>query len=674
LWTATLRLDDGGQRDWGWSIPGGASLGIDADGQIVAITGKVEGGQGNRNSLTRMVAAELGVPTTAVRLEMGDTGIAAVDFGTVGSRSTPDTGRALRLLARALRAALVEEAAGRFGVEPAALHVEAGTVSHRATQQRTPYGLLVAGPPRTLEVDPDGVLPPEPPGLSTLDDDALRASLTAAVTGAKRFPSDVTDPGVWHGVWLRPPAHGATLSFVDTSAAEALPVTVVVAGDTVGVAAPTRTAARAALDLVRVEWQTPPQPAAAGLVPHLRRHAGEPTAGREAGDVEAALAGADVCVEATYTTAFIAHVPMEPRAALADWDGAQLTVHVGTQRPFAVRTAVAEALGLAEPQVRVVVPDFGGGFGGKHKPDIAIEAARLAYAAGHPVLVRWTRAEEFTWAYLRPAAVVDVRAGAARDGSLVGWDFTNIHAGAAGLAAPYAVPNLRERFCPVESPLPVGSYRALAATANNFARESHVDDLAAGLGVDPVQWRLGLLTDDRLADVLRRLADRIGWPDRDRRPGYGLGLACGIEKSGRVATAAEVTVDPDGTLHLRRIVTCFDCGAIVDPTGLRNQVVGATVMGLGGALFERIEFDHGQIRSTSLSTYRVPRFTDVPPIEVILVDRPEYPSAGGGETPIIAVAPAIGNAIFAATGRRLRDLPLLGNGAGGGYVAYPPPG
>jgi isoquinoline 1-oxidoreductase len=307
--------------------------------------------------------------------------------------------------------------------------------------------------------------------------------------------------------------------------------------------------------------------------------------------------------------------------------------------------------------VRVVVPDFGGGFGGKHTPDVAVEAARLAHASGRPVSVRWTREEEFSWGYLRPAAVIDVRA-AGRDGALVAWDFTNINSGAAALNSPYAVANLRERYQPAHSPLPQGSYRALAATANTFARESHMDDLAAALSVDPVEFRLRHLTDTRLAHALSTLAEGIDWSRRAQRPGYGLGIACGIEKDTRVATAAEVAVDPDGTLHVLRVVTCVDCGAIVDPTGLRNQIIGATIMGLGGALFEQTGLDNGRISTASFSVYRVPRFTDVPPIEVTLIDQPTYASAGAGETPIIAVAPAIANAVFAATGRRLRDLPL----------------
>ncbi len=202
----------------------------------------------------------------------------------------------------------------------------------------------------------------------------------------------------------------------------------------------------------------------------------------------------------------------------------------------------------------------------------------------------------------------------------------------------------------------------MAATANHFARESHIDELAHVLGVDPLELRLRHLRDDRLAAVLRAVAERIGWAGRSSTPGVGIGLASGVEKGARIATAVAVRVGPDRRLEIERIVTAFECGAIVNPDGLANQVEGATVMGLGAALFEAIHFEAGAITNASLSDYRVPRITDVPPIEVILLDRRDLPSAGGGETPIIAIAPALANAIFAASGVRLRSLPLVPDG------------
>ncbi|HKD99079.1 MAG TPA: molybdopterin cofactor-binding domain-containing protein, partial [Micromonosporaceae bacterium] len=659
-WTAVLRLDDGPaetSRSWGWSNPGGARITIDDRGRVVAYCGKVDAGQGNRVSLGRMVAAELRTDAASVRMVLGDTGVAPYDLGTFGSRSTPDAGPALRLTAAAIRDELVRAAADRWQVAPDLLEAAGGTVREPGGAREIAYAELVAAGPRTIRVDPDAPLAPAPTGLGDLADGGDHDLLVAAVTGAKRFPSDATVPGMWHGVVLRPPRHGDVLESLDAGAARELPdVAVVHDGDFAAVAAPTPHAARAALALLRPVWRSTPRPAQADLENHLRTNPApvdpdREDPGRDIGDVDKAAADAAYLLEATYTTAYVAHVPMETRVALAAVDDAGATVRVGSQRPFAVRAAVAAALGLDESRVRVVVPDFGGGFGGKHTPDVAVEAARLSRASGHPVRVAWTRAEELAWAYFRPAAVIDVRASAGSDGTVTGWEFTNINSGGAGLVSPYATENVRERYQPARSPLPQGSYRALAATANNFARESHLDDLADVLRVDPVELRLRHLTDPRLAGVLTAVAKHVGWSNREHRAGYGIGIACGVEKEGRVATAAEVEVDREGVPRVTRIVTGIDCGPVIDPVGLRMQVTGATVMGLGGALFEAVRFDGGRIDTADLGSYRVPRFPDIPEIDVVVVERADCPAAGAGEAPIIAVAPAIANAIFAATGR-----------------------
>jgi len=462
---------------------------------------------------------------------------------------------------------------------------------------------------------------------------------------------------------VRPPP----LRSADTAPAEALSgVSVVREGDFIAVVAPSGAAARRAVGAIDAVWDRTPQPGSGDLAGYLRSH---PVDGEgfsavfrhEEGDVDAALAAGAVRLAEHYTTAYIAHVPLEPRSAVAAWRDGQLTIWTGTSTPFRARRELAQALGVAEPRVHVIVPDYGGGFGGKHGSTVALEAARLSRATGRPVKVQWNRHEEFHWGYLRPAALIDVSSSADSSGGLTGWSHVNINSGAVGIRTPYRVPNQRIVFQPADSPLPQGSYRALAATANHFARESHLDELAHRLGTDPLEFRLRHLDDGRLADVFRAAADRIGWadPPRDRT---GIGIAGGIEKGGRVATAAQVRVDHDGTLHVNRLVTAFDCGAVVNPDNLANQIEGAVMMGLGGALFEAIDFADGQIRNASLSQYRVPRLPDLPEVDVVLIDQPGQPSAGGGETPIIAVAPAIANAIFSACGVRLRAMPLAPRG------------
>jgi isoquinoline 1-oxidoreductase len=364
-------------------------------------------------------------------------------------------------------------------------------------------------------------------------------------------------------------------------------------------------------------------------------------------------------VVATYTAPYIAHAPLEPRAALADWDGKRLTVHTGTQRPFGVRSEVARALGLDESAVRVLVPDTGSGYGGKHTGDAAVEAARVSRVLGKPIRLAWTREEEFAFAYFRPAGVVEVAASVSPQGALESWEFHNYNSGGSGLETPYAVPSPRQQFHRSNSPLRQGSYRALASTFNHFARESAMDLLAKSAGLDPLEFRLRNLRNERLRAVLEAAAKEFGWgaakPGSDR----GFGIACGTEKGGFVANAVEIEIAPTSKeIKLVRCVTAFECGAIVNPANLKNQVEGSVIMGLGGALFEKIDFENGRVRTDRFSRYRVPRFTDVPAMRTLLLDRKDLPSAGAGEAAIVAIAPAIGNAVFNAAGQIQLNLPL----------------
>ena len=271
----------------------------------------------------------------------------------------------------------------------------------------------------------------------------------------------------------------------------------------------------------------------------------------------------------------------------------------------------------------------------------------------------WTREEEFAHAYFRPAGVIEIAATTDTEGKLLTWEMHNINSGGSALETPYDVPKPKTLFHSSKSPLRQGSYRGLASTANNFAREVHLDQLAAPLKLDPLELRRRNLSHPRLRAVLEAAAKAFGWEARQKRPGHGFGLACGTEKGGYVATCVELEVDPTGTPRLIRATTAFECGAIVNPEHLRSQVEGAVIQGIGGALWERILFTNGVVETTSLSGYRVPRFKDIPLLETVLLDRKDLPSAGAGECPIIAIAPAVGNALFDATGKVPLVLPLL---------------
>jgi nicotinate dehydrogenase subunit B len=488
------------------------------------------------------------------------------------------------------------------------------------------------------------------------------------VTGRHRYPSDQKLSDMLYGKVLRPASFGATLVSVDTQKADQMGATVVRDGNFVGVAAASTELAEAALAAIRAEWKFEPQPSSKNLFEYLKKGTSEGKDPSGDGDrydvgvVDQALASADQRLQQTYTVSYIAHVPLEPRAALAKWEGDNLTVWTGTQRPFGVRGQLAEAFRIPEDKVRVLMPDTGSGYGGKHTGETAIEAARIARAAKHPVKLVWTREEEFTWAYFRPAGVIDVTAGVRGDGTITAWEFHNYNSGSAGIRIYYEIPNQRIVFHETQSPLRQGSYRALAATANHFARESHMDELAHALKMDPLEFRLKNLKNERLRAVFEAGAQKFGW-GRAKPEGSGFGMGGGYEKLGNIATFAEVNVDrKSGDVKVVRVVSAFECGTIVNPDGLRNQIEGSNVQGLGGALFEAIEFENGKILNGKMSEYRVPRFSDVPVLETVLLDRKDIPSVGAGECPMIGLAPAIANAIFDATGVRLRSLPLVPNG------------
>jgi isoquinoline 1-oxidoreductase len=464
-----------------------------------------------------------------------------------------------------------------------------------------------------------------------------------------------------YGKVLRPPSYGAKLTSIDLAPAQAMKDVVTVRDDQfIGIAAPASFLAEKALDAIAktAKWEPTPHPSSKDLFDYLKQHVPDGVPTNPFGDE---LSQAKKVLRQTYEVAYVQHAPLEPRAAVAEWIEGKLTVWTGTQNPFGCRSELARAFHLGEDQVRVIVPDFGSGFGGKHTGEAGIEAARVAKAAGRPVSLRWTRREEFTWAYFRPAAVIRIEAGLDDKGKLTSWHFVNINAGGSGIETPYRADKHKSQSVRSESPLRQGSYRCLAATGNNFARESFMDELAAAAGVDPLEFRLAHLDNPRLRAVLETAAQRFGWQERIKKkdPKLGIGLACGTEKGSFVAACAEVEIDGTAKqIAVRRVCQVFECGAILNPANLLSQVEGAIIMGLGPALREEINFENGEVLNPSFRRYQVPRLADVPELDIQLLNRPDLDSVGAGETPIIAIAPAIGNAVFQAIGLRVRSMPI----------------
>jgi len=635
--------ETGGGRGGRREVPQNLSawLHIGETGIVTVYSGKVEVGQNARTSLTQAVAEELRAPVASIRMVLADTDLTPYDMGTVGSQTTPQMWPVIRRAAAAARETLIDLASQKWMVERSAIQVADGKLT--AGNRSAGFGELTNGEKLTRTIPANVALAPAAE-WKIAGTSLPKVNGRELVTGAHKFTYDTKAPGMLYGKVLHPASFGATLVSLHSAAAEAMPgVKVVHEGDFVGVTAPDPFTAEKAVAALKADWKPVAAEASSkDVYAYFKKN------GRDATD------GAGLT---PYTVAYIAHVPLESRSALAQWKDGALTVWTGSQRPFGVRSELAQHFSMPEERVRVIVPDTGSGYGGKHNGEAAYEAARLAKAIGKPVKRNWTREEEMTWAYFRPGGLIEVGGKLNPDGTLAEWEMHNYNSGSSALQTPYDVPRKKEQMHPSKSPLRQGSYRGLAGTANHFARESYMDELAHSAGIDPLEFRLKNTRNERLRAVIQAAADKFGWKDRKKAPGRGFGISGGFEKGSYVANCAEVSV-VNGAVKVVRVVEAFECGAVVNPEHLRNQVEGAVAMGMGGALFEQVDFADNKIVTNRLARYRVPRFADMPVIETVLLDRKDIPSAGAGETPIMGLAPAIGNAIFDATGQRIRSLPM----------------
>lgn len=641
-------------------------LTVRPDGSVTAYAGKVEYGQNIRTGFAMEVADELRVPLSAVEVVLGDTDRVPWDAGTFGSRSTAFVGLQLRKAAATARQALLELAADRLDLPVSELVCREGRVFPRSDPGRSlSYGELVAGQRLQREIRDETPLTPAAE-FTVMGKPVPRIDAVARVTGQAVYSQDVVLPGMLFAKVLRPPSFGARLISVDTAIAERMPgvVQVVCDGDLVAVLAETDEQAELAAKMLRAEWEEQAdQPSQWDMPDLLLRTATDTAIMQEAGSLEEGFRQADHILEAAYYVPYISNVPMEPRAAVAEWRDGRLTVWAGGQRPFGIRAEVAGYFGIDVERVRVISTEIGGGFGSKSYYPVALEAARLAKAAGRPVRVALTRVEDTVWSTFRPAALILIRSGVKADGTIVAWDYRAYHAGdraviaRRGSESPYAVPHVRVEVSCAASPLRAGSYRSLGGAVNHFAREVHIDEIAAAVGMDPVELRLWNLTHPRFRRVLETAAARFGWSGARPPSGRGVGVAIGLDVGSYAATCVELDVQ-GSEVKVARVVGTIDCGLVVNPEGVKNQGEGSIVMALGTALYEGIEFESGRILNAGFARYRVPRIGNTPAIEVIPVGDPETPSTGAGEPLFVPVAAAIANAVFDRTGKRIRELPL----------------
>ena len=644
-----------------------AFLRIGADGRVTCFTGKIEMGQGIVTSLAQMLADELDVPLDAVDMAMGDTDLCPWDMGTFGSRTTRFFGPPLREAAAEARAILIQLASEHLHLNESQLTVKEGVVVDKNNSgNRVTYTDLAKG--KSIEKH----LPKKPSlknvsEFSIVGKPALRKDSLAKVTGKAQYAGDIRVPGMLHARILRPPVHGAKLKSVDTSALQDdKEIKIVQERDLIAVLHLYPDVAEQALSKIKAEFHLPEAKVDPKTIfKHLLNVAPEGEVVTQGGNVNEGERDARETFEATYLNQYVAHATIETHAALAKIDKDRVTVWASTQRPFGAKEEVAQALGIPSKNVRVITPFVGGGFGGKSQNQQVVEAARLAKLTGKPVQVAWSRQEEFFYDTFRPAAIVKIRSGVTEANQIAYWNFDVYFGGPRGAEQFYHIPHHRELShghytgIPGAHPFGTGPWRAPGSNTNTFARESHIDIMAAKMAMDPLEFRLKNLSDQRMIRVLKAAAEKFGWKTSPAPSGRGFGVACATDVGAYVATMAEVEVDQEsGKVRVKRIVCAQDMGLVINPEGAKIQMEGSLMMGLGYTLTEEVRFNGGKILDRNFDTYEIPRFSWLPKIETVLIENSGIPPAGGGEPPIVCMGGVVVNAIFDATGARLFELPM----------------
>jgi nicotinate dehydrogenase subunit B len=644
-----------------------AFLRIGIDNRVTCYVGKIEMGQGPITSFAQMLAEELDVAYESVDMVMGDTDRCPWDAGTWGSLSTRYYGIFVKEAAGEAKGVLKELAAERLICPVTRLVTENGLIFDRnRPMSRVTYGELTAG--KIIERHLKDLPSLKPASEYTISGRSyLRRDAFEKVTGKARYTADIRLPGMVYARILRPPAHGAKRLRVDTSTAERMKdVQVIRDGDLIAVLHPHPDGAAKALDSIKADFDLPDTGINDETIfKHLLANAPEPVVASEAGNPKEGEKKAASIIEETYLNSYVSHAPMEPHAAMASVDGNKAMVWASTQTPFNVQSLVAQTLDLPVENVRVMVPFVGGGFGGKSASAQAIEAARLAKHAGKPVMVNWTREEEFFFDTFRPAAVVKIRSGIDGAGRISFWDYHVYFAGKRGCQNFYEIPHHREavygewRIEPGIHPFAVGPWRAPAANTNIYARDLQMNIMASLAGKDPLEFRLSHLKDKRMRGVLTAAAKQFGWTPSKTPSGRGYGISCGIDAETYVASMAEVEVDrSSGMIEVKRVVCAQDMGQVVNPQGAVIQMEGCITMGLGYALSEEVHFSNGRLLDVNFDTYDIPRFSWLPKIETVIVPNPTLAPKGGGEPAIVCMGGVLATAVYDATGAKMRQLPM----------------
>jgi len=643
-----------------------AYLRIAEDGHVTCYVGKVELGQGIITSLAQMLAEELEVAFESISVVFGDTMLCPWDGGTNGSRSIKYLGPPLRAAGAEARQVLIQMAAEQLGLPQAKLIAKDGAIFDKSNPSlKVTYGSLAKGKVIERHLDKKPELK-QARDFTVCGKSLPRADFQEKVTGKAQFSGDIRLPNMLYGKVLRPPAHGAKLKAADLSATRGFKDAIVVQdNDFVGIVHPLPDVAEKVLALIKAEYELPEARIDdKNIHEMILNTSAKDNVVEQKGDTAQGAKAAVLKFDETYCTPYVAHAATETHSAVADVRKEDATVYVGTQRPFGANEEIGRAIGMPSNRVRVITPYVGGGFGGKSQVGQAVQAARLSKMTGHPVQVVWSREEEFFYDSFQPAAVVQIGSGLDQSSKITYWDYRVFFAGDRSSQNIYNVPNLRTLSRGIgfggggPHPFPTGAWRGPGSNSNIFARESHMDVMAARAGLDPLDFRLKNLSDERMIRVVKAGAEKFGWRPGKAPSGRGQGMVCLDYLGTYVAAFVQLKVDKQDRIRVERIVHAQDMGPVINPEGARMQVEGAITMGLGYCLSEEIHFRGGEILDLSFTSYKIARFSWVPRIETVLVENLEIAPSGCGEPPIVGMGALLANGFFDATGIRMNQLPL----------------
>lgn len=674
-------------------------LAFHPDSSITIYTSKVDVGTGLRIAVRQMAAEELGIPVERIAFVEGDTALTPDQGGTGGSTGIPRGGVEIRQAAATARQAILKLAAQRLQRSTGELTLADGGVRPAAGGEGIGFGALLGGQRLSLAVDPKAPLQ-DSARYQVVGQPLLRPDVPGKCTGRHIYLQDFSVPGMLHARVVRPPSFGARLLSVDESSVRGIPdVRVVRVQNFLAVVSNDEWAAIRAARELKASWsEWRGLPGSENLPEQLRAGAlarEETLINR--GDTKTSLPGAVKRLSATYYWPFQSHGSLGPSCSIADARSDGATVWSSSQGAHGLRNTLARTFGIPPDRLRVIYMDGAGSYGTNGADDVAADALLLSRTVGKPVRVQWMRADEHGWDPKGPPQLLDVRAGLDAAGRIAAWETDMwlpvalpgtrplLAADAAGMAQPhgqnagllsqnadppYAAPNVRVVTHWLKGvPLRLSNLRAPGKIANTFAVESFTDELASAAGVDPLEFRMRGLSDPRALAVLRRAAEMMGWQARpspnpraeqgNRLTGRGLAYVRYKQSENYVATAMEVEVDRStGGVRVRRVTCAHDCGLVINPNALRNQIEGNILQTLSRALHEEVKFDHSRVTTTDWGGYPILRFPEAPAVEVALLDHPELPPYGAGEAAAAPVPAALGNAIFDATGVRFRSVPL----------------